>query len=162
MKFCVRVCVCIIMWCVMMSVRDGDVCAQMKGIVRQGVRCKDCSISCHKHCKDHVVVDCSKRKEKKSKCLHHPPPTNVIVCDGYYYHFVCWFVFCFFLFAEAKAGEHRSSVMNSNPLERYYDEDMSLKERLSRAEAVSGVRASPSPHNMGSATKQHANRKILE
>jgi hypothetical protein len=40
---------------------------QMKGIVKQGVRCKDCGISCHKHCKDLVVVDCSKRKEKKSK-----------------------------------------------------------------------------------------------
>lgn len=39
----------------------------MKGIVKQGVRCKDCGISCHKHCKDYVVVDCSKRKEKKSK-----------------------------------------------------------------------------------------------
>ena len=41
----------------------------MKGIVKQGVRCKDCGISCHKHCKDHVVVDCSKRKEKKSKLV---------------------------------------------------------------------------------------------
>lgn len=41
----------------------------MKGIVKQGVRCKDCGISCHKHCKDHVVVDCKKRKEKKSKCF---------------------------------------------------------------------------------------------
>ena len=42
---------------------------QMKGIVKQGVRCKDCGISCHKHCKDYVVVDCSKRKEKKSSKL---------------------------------------------------------------------------------------------
>lgn len=42
---------------------------QMKGIVKQGVRCKDCGISCHKHCKDHVVVDCSKRKEKKSRLM---------------------------------------------------------------------------------------------
>ena len=44
----------------------------MKGIVKQGVRCKDCGISCHKHCKDHVVVDCSKRKEKKSKYIATP------------------------------------------------------------------------------------------
>ena len=43
------------------------VCLQMKGIVKQGVRCKDCGISCHKHCKDYVVVDCSKRKEKLKK-----------------------------------------------------------------------------------------------
>ncbi len=41
----------------------------MKGIVRQGVRCKDCAISCHKHCKDYVVIDCKKTKEKKSKCM---------------------------------------------------------------------------------------------
>lgn len=39
----------------------------MKGIVKQGVRCRDCGISCHKHCKDHVVVDCNKRKARKSK-----------------------------------------------------------------------------------------------
>jgi hypothetical protein len=39
----------------------------MKGIVRQGVRCRDCGISCHKHCKDHVVVDCNRRKARKSK-----------------------------------------------------------------------------------------------
>ncbi len=45
----------------------------MKGIVKQGVRCKDCGISCHKHCKDHVVVDCSKRKEKKSEHSYKLP-----------------------------------------------------------------------------------------
>jgi RAS guanyl-releasing protein 3 len=39
----------------------------LKGIVRQGVRCRDCGISCHKHCKDHVVVDCNRRKARKSK-----------------------------------------------------------------------------------------------
>lgn len=39
----------------------------MKGIVKQGVRCRDCGIACHKHCKDHVVVDCTKRKERKCK-----------------------------------------------------------------------------------------------
>jgi Ca2+-binding EF-hand superfamily protein len=37
----------------------------MKGIVKQGVRCRDCGIACHKHCKDHVVVDCNKRKARK-------------------------------------------------------------------------------------------------
>ena len=38
---------------------------QMKGIVKQGVRCKDCNVNCHKHCKDYIVVDCSKRKKSK-------------------------------------------------------------------------------------------------
>ena len=45
------------------------VLVQMKGIVKQGVRCRDCGISCHKHCKDHVVVDCNKRKARKCECL---------------------------------------------------------------------------------------------
>ncbi len=57
----------------------------MKGIVRQGVRCKDCGISCHKHCKEHVVVDCSKRKEKKCKCQHTRvalPIAVLLMCRG--------------------------------------------------------------------------------
>lgn len=44
-----------------------NLCLQMKGIVKQGVRCRDCGTACHKHCKDHVVVDCTKRKERKCK-----------------------------------------------------------------------------------------------
>eukprot|EP00731_Ephydatia_muelleri_P022196 Em0014g787a len=39
----------------------------MKGIVKQGVRCKDCSVTCHKYCKDYIVVDCSKRKKIKKR-----------------------------------------------------------------------------------------------
>ncbi|KAL5474699.1 hypothetical protein EMCRGX_G026682 [Ephydatia muelleri] len=39
----------------------------MKGIVKQGVRCKDCSVTCHKYCKDYIVVDCSKRKKTVKK-----------------------------------------------------------------------------------------------
>ena len=35
---------------------------QMTGSVKQGVCCKDCGISCHKHCKDYVVVDCNEKK----------------------------------------------------------------------------------------------------
>eukprot|EP00731_Ephydatia_muelleri_P022221 Em0014g812a len=40
---------------------------KMKGIVKQGVRCKDCSVTCHKYCKDYIVVDCSKRKKIKKR-----------------------------------------------------------------------------------------------
>lgn len=57
----------------------------MKGIVRQGMRCKDCGISCHKHCKDHLVVDCSKRKERKGKkprvSQANQPHTGELYCD---------------------------------------------------------------------------------
>lgn len=58
----------------------------MKGIVKQGVRCKDCGISCHKHCKDHVVVDCSKRKEKKKakvrdRAASLATETSELYCD---------------------------------------------------------------------------------
>ena len=91
----------------------------MKGIVKQGVRCKDCGISCHKHCKDIVVVDCSKRKEKKSELTFHIPSTLPI---------------CINPFAEAKVREQRAATANH---ELYCDDDISLKERLTRAEAVS-------------------------
>lgn len=74
----------------------------MKGIVKQGVRCKDCGISCHKHCKDYVVVDCSKRKEKK----------------------------------KIKNRDNRQSNANELSSDVYGDDDISVKERLARAEAA--------------------------
>ncbi|XP_064394333.1 RAS guanyl-releasing protein 2-A-like [Halichondria panicea] len=84
---------------------SSPVCAHckgmMKGIVRQGVRCKDCAISCHKHCKDYVVIDCKKTKEKK----------------------------------KGSKGRQASAV-NPEGLELYCDDDISLKERLQRAEVA--------------------------
>lgn len=71
----------------------------MKGIVKQGVRCRDCSIACHKHCKDYIVVDCRKRKEKKTK-------------------------------------KRQQQSANADGAELYCDDDISLKERLQRAEAA--------------------------
>ena len=69
---CIYICVCVYV-CVYVchvSVRaPAAVLVQMKGIAKQGVRCRDCGISCHKHCKDHVVVDCNKRKARKCECL---------------------------------------------------------------------------------------------
>lgn len=72
----------------------------LKGIVKQGVRCKDCGICCHRHCKDYVVVDCSRRKEKKPK------------------------------------KSRSQNAVNPHSAELYCDDDISLKERLQRAEAA--------------------------
>lgn len=84
---------------------SSPVCAHckgmMRGIVKQGVRCKDCGISCHKHCKDYVVIDCKKTKEKK----------------------------------KGSKGQKASTVSSERP-ELYADDDISLKERLQRAEAA--------------------------
>ncbi|XP_064157196.1 RAS guanyl-releasing protein 1-like [Anguilla rostrata] len=31
------------------------------GVIKQGYRCRDCGINCHKHCKDKVGLECKKR-----------------------------------------------------------------------------------------------------
>ncbi len=31
------------------------------GLIKQGVKCKQCGINAHKHCKDRVVVECRKK-----------------------------------------------------------------------------------------------------
>ena len=48
-----------------------DPSLQLWGLVKQGVKCRDCGIICHKDCKDWVVVDCRKgrleaKRQKKS------------------------------------------------------------------------------------------------
>ena len=45
---------------------------QLWGLVKQGVKCRDCGIICHKDCKNWVVVDCRKgrheaKRQKKSR-----------------------------------------------------------------------------------------------
>ncbi|KAL1769368.1 RAS guanyl-releasing protein 4 [Sigmodon hispidus] len=35
------------------------------GVSKQGYRCRDCGLCCHKHCKDQVTVECKKRPEVK-------------------------------------------------------------------------------------------------
>ncbi|XP_069042550.1 RAS guanyl-releasing protein 4 isoform X2 [Lepisosteus oculatus] len=31
------------------------------GVIKQGYRCRDCGVNCHRHCKDQVVLECHKR-----------------------------------------------------------------------------------------------------
>ncbi|XP_078098011.1 RAS guanyl-releasing protein 1-like [Mustelus asterias] len=33
------------------------------GVIKQGYRCQDCGINCHKHCRDMVVLECKKRNK---------------------------------------------------------------------------------------------------
>lgn len=84
--------------------------------MKQGVRCRDCGISCHKHCKDHVVVDCNKRKARKCECMLllvsviTPPHT----CSA----------------------KKTDSLVESGETELYGHGDSLLRERLQRAEEV--------------------------
>lgn len=89
---------------------------QMKGIVKQGVRCRDCGISCHKHCKDHVVVDCNKRKARKCECMRLPIDLIRTL-----------------LLLTAKKTD---SLVESEDTEVYGHGDSLLRERLQRAEEV--------------------------
>ncbi|XP_048474243.1 RAS guanyl-releasing protein 1-like [Rhincodon typus] len=36
---------------------------QLWGVIKQGYRCQDCGINCHKHCRDMVVLECKKRNK---------------------------------------------------------------------------------------------------
>ncbi|XP_048378141.1 RAS guanyl-releasing protein 4 isoform X1 [Stegostoma tigrinum] len=41
-----------------------DSCAGfLWGVIKQGYRCQDCGINCHKHCRDMVVLECKKRNK---------------------------------------------------------------------------------------------------
>ncbi|XP_021562807.1 RAS guanyl-releasing protein 4 [Carlito syrichta] len=43
------------------------------GVTKQGYRCRDCGLCCHKHCRDHVKVECRKKQGTKGDV----PPTPV-------------------------------------------------------------------------------------
>uniref|UniRef100_A0A8C9CR92 RAS guanyl releasing protein 4 n=1 Tax=Phocoena sinus TaxID=42100 RepID=A0A8C9CR92_PHOSS len=50
------------------------------GVTKQGYRCRDCGLCCHKHCRDQVKVECKKRPGAKGNVspLEAPvPPTPV-------------------------------------------------------------------------------------
>nr|XP_058901004.1 RAS guanyl-releasing protein 4 [Kogia breviceps] len=50
------------------------------GVTKQGYRCQDCGLCCHKHCRDQVKVECKKRPGAKGDVspLEAPvPPTPV-------------------------------------------------------------------------------------
>ena len=89
----------------------------MKGIVRQGVRCKDCGITCHKHCKDDVVVDCSRHTEKKSEC--HETCVHKQLFD----------------YTDKRTRRNTGSVSTNGEYD--IDNELSIKARLKRAESVS-------------------------
>uniref|UniRef100_A0A5F9CLT2 RAS guanyl releasing protein 4 n=1 Tax=Oryctolagus cuniculus TaxID=9986 RepID=A0A5F9CLT2_RABIT len=50
------------------------------GVIKQGYRCRDCGLCCHKHCRDQVKVECKKRPGAKGD-VGPPgapvPPTSV-------------------------------------------------------------------------------------
>ncbi|XP_003385782.2 PREDICTED: ras guanyl-releasing protein 3-like [Amphimedon queenslandica] len=96
----------------------------LKGIVRQGVRCKDCGISCHKHCKDYVVVDCSKHTEKKKRARRY------------------------------------TAVASTSNGEYDVNDELSLKERLRRAESARDALSAENSELLGKLAE--ANAKIQQ
>ncbi|KAI1893680.1 hypothetical protein AGOR_G00126190 [Albula goreensis] len=48
------------------------------GVIKQGYRCKDCGINCHRHCKDQVGLECNKKRFKVSggSCPCTPAPES--------------------------------------------------------------------------------------
>ncbi|XP_067831190.1 RAS guanyl-releasing protein 1-like isoform X2 [Heptranchias perlo] len=45
------------------------------GVIKQGYRCHDCGINCHKQCRDLVVLECKKRSKTQSDNTLQCPPT---------------------------------------------------------------------------------------
>uniref|UniRef100_A0A4W3JXI8 RAS guanyl releasing protein 3 (calcium and DAG-regulated) n=1 Tax=Callorhinchus milii TaxID=7868 RepID=A0A4W3JXI8_CALMI len=45
------------------------------GIIKQGYKCKDCGVNCHKQCRDLLVLAC--RKLRKSTSLENSSPTSL-------------------------------------------------------------------------------------
>uniref|UniRef100_UPI00398F1AA3 RAS guanyl-releasing protein 1-like n=1 Tax=Pristiophorus japonicus TaxID=55135 RepID=UPI00398F1AA3 len=58
-----------------------DICTGfLWGVIKQGYRCQDCGINCHKQCRDMVVVECKKRsKTHQSDSTLQCPPTPSLV-----------------------------------------------------------------------------------
>eukprot|EP00118_Oscarella_pearsei_P004571 m.19792 g.19792 ORF g.19792 m.19792 type:complete len:673 (+) comp27907_c0_seq1:228-2246(+) len=59
------------------------------GLLKQGFKCKECGINCHRHCKDLVVVECRKEKDgalgtptlKRRKSSRHPSINAAVVAN---------------------------------------------------------------------------------
>ncbi|XP_062945292.1 RAS guanyl-releasing protein 1 isoform X2 [Cynocephalus volans] len=51
------------------------------GVIKQGYRCKDCGMNCHKQCKDLVVFECKKRAKNPAAPIENSssvgPPSNL-------------------------------------------------------------------------------------
>ncbi|XP_035024563.1 RAS guanyl-releasing protein 1 isoform X2 [Hippoglossus stenolepis] len=53
------------------------------GVIKQGYRCKDCGMNCHKLCKDQVAFEC-KKNAKVSNATDSPTPSSTPVTAGTY------------------------------------------------------------------------------
>ncbi|XP_026155495.1 RAS guanyl-releasing protein 1 isoform X2 [Mastacembelus armatus] len=51
------------------------------GVIRQGYRCKDCGMNCHKLCKDQVAFEC-KKNTKVTNATDSPTPSSTPVSMG--------------------------------------------------------------------------------
>nr|XP_046268863.1 RAS guanyl-releasing protein 1-like isoform X5 [Scatophagus argus] len=51
------------------------------GVIKQGYRCKDCGMNCHKLCKDQVAFEC-KKNTKVTNAVDSPTPSSTPVTTG--------------------------------------------------------------------------------
>ncbi|XP_040916445.1 RAS guanyl-releasing protein 1-like isoform X1 [Toxotes jaculatrix] len=51
------------------------------GVIKQGYRCKDCGMNCHKLCKDQVAFEC-KKNTKVANAIDSPTPSSTPVTMG--------------------------------------------------------------------------------
>uniref|UniRef100_A0A3P8UDL1 RAS guanyl releasing protein 1 n=1 Tax=Cynoglossus semilaevis TaxID=244447 RepID=A0A3P8UDL1_CYNSE len=51
------------------------------GVIKQGYRCKDCGMNCHKLCKDQVAFEC-KKNAKAANAIDSPTPSSTPVTAG--------------------------------------------------------------------------------
>ncbi|XP_056915099.1 RAS guanyl-releasing protein 1-like isoform X3 [Takifugu flavidus] len=51
------------------------------GVIKQGYRCKDCGMNCHKLCKDQVAFEC-KKNSKGTNAVDSPTPSSTPVAMG--------------------------------------------------------------------------------
>ncbi|XP_039994014.1 RAS guanyl-releasing protein 1-like isoform X2 [Xiphias gladius] len=51
------------------------------GVIKQGYRCKDCGMNCHKLCKDQVAFEC-KKSTKVANAIDSPTPVTMGTSEG--------------------------------------------------------------------------------
>ncbi|XP_061751073.1 RAS guanyl-releasing protein 1-like isoform X1 [Nerophis ophidion] len=52
------------------------------GVIKQGYRCKDCGMNCHKLCKDQVAFECKKNTKVNNNTTDSPTPCPTTVTTG--------------------------------------------------------------------------------
>ncbi|XP_061898262.1 RAS guanyl-releasing protein 1-like isoform X2 [Entelurus aequoreus] len=52
------------------------------GVIKQGYRCKDCGMNCHKLCKDQVAFECKKNTKVNNNTTDSPTPCSTNVTTG--------------------------------------------------------------------------------